>query len=91
MSHSATVSAFLHINDGPSYPLGKVGPDEVTVHLSEPFPAYSTGQSNLAILEITVDGKTNRRAVFVLSYQEGRRIRISDDPTKKRVSRNGYP
>lgn len=78
MSHSATVSAFLHINDGPSYPLGKVGPDEVTVHPSEQFPVYRAGQSRLAILEITVDGKTNRRAVMVLAYREGRRIRISD-------------
>lgn len=90
MSHSATVSAFLHINDGPSYPLGKVGPDEVSVHLSEQFPTYRAGQSNLAILEITVDGKTNRRAVFVLSYQDGRRIRISDNPIKKRISRNAH-
>lgn len=83
MSHSAIVSAFLHINDGPSYPLGKVGPDEVTVHPSEENPTYTTGQSKLAILEVTVDGNTNRRAVFVLSYQEGRRIRISYNPIKQ--------
>jgi hypothetical protein len=76
MSHSAKVSAFLHINDGPSYPLGKVGPDEVTVHPSEQNPTYTTGQCKLAILEVTVDGKTNRRAVFVLSYEAKGRIRI---------------
>lgn len=76
MSHSATVSAFLHINDGPSYSLGKVGPDEVTVHPSEENPTYTTSQCRLAILEVTVDGKTNRRAVFVLGYEAGGRIRI---------------
>jgi hypothetical protein len=79
MSHSATVSAFLHINDGQSFKLGKVGPDEVTVHPSEQFPAYTANQSRLAILEITVDEKTSRRAVIVLAYKEGRRIKISDN------------
>lgn len=76
MSHSATVSMFLHINDGPSYPLGKVGPDMVYVHQSEQFPVYKASQSKLAILEIIVDGRPNRKAVIVSEYLEGRKIRI---------------
>ena len=79
MSHSAEVSAFLHINDGPTYPLGKVGPDEVYVHPSEQFPSCKANQSKLAILEIIVDGHTSRRAVIVSQYLEGRRIKIRQD------------
>lgn len=76
MTHSAEVSAFLHINDGPTYPLGKVGPDEVYVHPSEENPTNTTSHCRLAILEVTVDGKTDRRAVFVLGYEAGGKIRI---------------
>ena len=79
MSHSATVSAFLHINDGPTYPLGKVGPEIVHVHPSEQFPTYKANQSKLAILEITVDEHTSRKAVIVSQYLEGRRIKIRQD------------
>lgn len=79
MSHSATVSAFLHINDGQSFKLGKVGPEMVYLHQDEKNPDYGREDRRLAILEITVDEKTNRRAVLICKYLDGKRISICSD------------
>ena len=79
MSHSATVSAFLHINDGQSFKLGKVGPEMVYLHQDEKNPDYGREDRRLAILEIIVDGKTNRKAVLICKYLTGNRISICSD------------
>lgn len=79
MTHSATVSAFLHINDGQSFKLGKVSPEMLFLHQDEKNADYGREDRKLAVLEVTVDGKTNRRAVLIREYLPGNRISICSD------------
>ncbi len=79
MSHSATVSAFLHINDGQSFKLGKVSPEMLYLHQDEKNADYSREDRRLAILEVTVDEKTNRKAILIREYLAGNRISICSD------------
>ena len=78
-NHSATVSMFLHINDGQSFKLGKVGPGIVHLHQDEKKADYGREDRRLAILEIIVDGKPNRKAVLIRQYLKGNQISICSD------------
>jgi hypothetical protein len=51
----------------------------VYLHQDEKNPDYSREDRRLAILEITVDGKTNRKAVLICKYLDGNRISICSD------------
>ena len=79
MAHSAEVSAFLHINDGQSFKVRKVSPEMLCIHQDEKNADYGREDRRLAILEIIVDGKPNRKAVLIRQYLEGNQISICSD------------
>ena len=70
--YSALVQINLHINDGPTYKIGKCGNSELFLHQDETSATFTEKQSKLAILEIIVDGKPTRKAVLISRYSQGK-------------------
>ncbi len=73
MSHSATVSMSLTMNDGITWDIGKASPDELFINSTDPTDMFAS-DSRLGVFVIVVDGKEERKAIRVKWIDAKRRV-----------------
>lgn len=73
MSHSATVSMSLTMNDGITWDIGKAGPGELFINSTDQTDLFAS-DSRLGVFLIVVDGQERRKAIRVKWLDAKRRV-----------------